>query len=254
MRVPLGVVGQGVGVASFPFLAQLYSEGKFDELNRLLNSTLKGLIATLVPISALIIAQSAPVVYLVFSHTRMRPPDLDATAATLVFFTLGLFGWGAQYILARGFYATRNTWIPAVVGTVLTFANLPVYWLLVRRAQHLGLAMASSIGITVYTVVIFVLLSRRTHNREEGALVLFFVKICAASAVVAVACYKLRQMLEPHLAWHTLSGDLPLLVAVTSAGIFLLVIVSKLLRIRELDEQLARLWMLAPWRRSKTPA
>ena len=254
MRVPLGVVGQGVGVASFPFLAQLYSEGKFDELNRLLNSTLKGLIATLVPISALIIAQSAPVVYLVFSHTRMRPPDLDATAATLVFFTLGLFGWGAQYILARGFYATRNTWIPAVVGTVLTFANLPVYWLLVRRAQHLGLAMASSIGITVYTVVIFVLLSRRTHNRQEGALVLFFVKICAASAVVAVACYKLRQMLEPHLAWHTLSGDLPLLVAVTSAGILLLVIVSKLLRIRELDEQLARLWMLAPWRRSKTPA
>ncbi len=49
MRVPLGVVGQGVGVASFPFLAQLYSEGKFDELNRLLNSTMKGLIATLVP-------------------------------------------------------------------------------------------------------------------------------------------------------------------------------------------------------------
>ena len=254
MRVPLGVVGQGVGVASFPFLAQLYSEGKFDELNRLLNSTLKGLIATLVPISALIIAQSAPVVYLVFSHTRMRPLDLDATAATLVFFTLGLFGWGAQYILARGFYATRNTWVPAVVGTALTFANLPVYWLLVRRAQHLGLAMASSIGITVYTVIIFLLLARRTHNREEGALVGFFVKVCAASALVAAVCYKLRQLLEPHLAWHTLPGALSLLVAVTTAGILLLLIIGKLLGIRELDEQLARLWLLAPWRRSKTPA
>lgn len=254
MRVPLGVVGQGVGVASFPFLAQLYSEGKFDELNRLLNSTLKGLIATLVPISALIIAQSAPVVYLVFSHTRMRPLDLDATAATLVFFTLGLFGWGAQYILARGFYATRNTLIPAIVGTALTFANLPVYWLLVRRAQHLGLAIASSIGITVYTVVIFLLLARRTHNREEGALVAFFFKICAASALVAAVCYKLRQLLEPHLAWHTLPGALSLLVVVTTAGILLMVIIGKLLGIRELDEQLARLWLLAPWRRSKTPA
>src|SRR5207245_2142457 len=119
--VPLGLLGQGVGVASFPFLAQLYSDGKFDELNRLLNSTLKGLIATLVPISALIIAHSAPVVYLVFSHTRLRPLDLDATAATLVFFTLGLFGWGAQYILARGFYPTRNTLIPSIVSTPLTF-------------------------------------------------------------------------------------------------------------------------------------
>jgi putative peptidoglycan lipid II flippase len=254
MRVPLGVVGQGVGVASFPFLAQLYSEGKFDELNRLLNSTMKGLIATLIPISALTIAQSAPVVYLVFSHTRLRPHDLDATAATLVFFTVGLFGWGAQYILARGFYATRNTWIPAVVGTVLTFANLPVYWLLVRRAQHLGLAMASSIGITAYTVIIFLLLARRTHNREEGALVLFFLKVCAASALVGAACYRLRQALEPHLAWHTLPGALSMLVVVTTAGILLLVIIGKLLGIREVDEQLARLWLLAPWRRSKTPA
>ena len=254
MRVPLGVVGQGVGVASFPFLAQLYSEGKFDELNRLLNSTLKGLIATLVPISALIIAQSAPVVYLVFSHTRMRPSDLDATAATLVFFTLGLFGWGAQYILARGFYATRNTLIPAIVGTLLTFANMPVYWLLVHRAQHLGLAMASSIGITIYTVVIFLLLGRRTHNREEGALVRFFFKISVASALVAAVCYKLRRVLEPHFAWHTLPGSLSLLVVVTAAGILLLVAMGKLLGIRELDEQLARLWLLAPWRRWKTPA
>src|ERR1700740_1851053 len=93
MRVPLGVVGQGVGVASFPFLAQLYSEGKLAELNRLLDSTMKGLIALLVPISALMVAESAPIVYLVFSHTRMRPPDLDATASTMVFFSLGLCAW-----------------------------------------------------------------------------------------------------------------------------------------------------------------
>lgn len=254
MRVPLGVVGQGVGVASFPFLAQLYSEGKFDELNRLLNSTLKGLIATLLPISALTVAQSTPVVYLVFAHTRMRGPDLDATAATLVFFSLGLFAWGAQYILARGYYATRNTLTPAIVGTALTFANLPLYWLLVRRAQHLGLALASSIGITVYTVVLFLLLSRRTHNREEGAIVVFFLKVCVASAGVAIACYRLRLLLQPHFSWHSFTGALLLLASVTSAGILILILLGKLLRIRELEEQLARLWLLAPWNRSKSAA
>src|SRR6204780_3778570 len=129
MRGPLGVVGQGVGVASFPFLAQLYSEGKIDELNRLLNTTMKLLIVLLVPISALTVAQSSPVVYLVFSHTRLHGTDFDATAATLVFFSLGMFAWGAQNILARGFYATRDTLTPAILGTVLTFTNLPIYWL-----------------------------------------------------------------------------------------------------------------------------
>ncbi len=240
MRVPLGVVGQGVGVASFPFLAQLYSEGKIDELNRLLNSTMKWLIMLLVPISALTIAQSSPVVYLVFSHTRLRGPDFAATAATLVLFSLGMFAWGAQNILARGFYATRNTLTPAIVGTALAFANLPVYWLLVRREQHLGLALASSIGITAYTVVLFVLLNRRTQNREAGAMTLFFFKVCAASAAVGWVCYRLQLFLEPHFSWHTIPGAFALLVIVTSAGIALLLIAVKLMGIREFDEIIPR--------------
>lgn len=254
MRVPLGVVGQGVGVASFPFLAQLYSEGKLDELNRLLDSTLKGLIALLVPISALMIAESRPIVYLVFSHTRLRAPDLDATAATMVYFSLGLFAWGAQYILARGFYATRNTWIPAIVGTIVTFASLPMYWIFVRHAQHLGLAMASSLGMSVYTLVLFLLLNRRTHNRHVGAMMLFFLKVCAAAAAVAWASHRLEIVLEPYFAWHRFFGALLLLSVVTTTGIVLLLLLGKLLRIRELEDQVARLWLLAAGSRSKSPA
>ena len=105
------------------------------------------------PISALTIAQSAPLVYLVFSHTRMRGPDLDATAATLVFFSLGMFAWGAQNILARGFYATRNTLTPAIVGTAITFRICRCTGCWCGAEQHLGLALASSLAITVYTLV-----------------------------------------------------------------------------------------------------
>src|SRR5262249_13780823 len=154
---------------------------KFDELNRTLNSTLKGLLLMLLPVSALTIAESEPLVYLVFSHTRLRGADFQATASTLAVFSLGMFAWGAQGMLARAFYATRDTLTPAVVGTALTFLNLPVYWLLVRRAQHLGLALASSIGITVYTVVLFVLVRRRTHDAEPGRMVSFMIKVTGAS-------------------------------------------------------------------------
>jgi putative peptidoglycan lipid II flippase len=240
MRVPLGVVGQGVGVASFPFLAQLYSEGKIDELNRLLNTTMKWMIVLLVPISALTIAESSPVVYLVFSHTRLRGADFTATAATLMLFSLGMFAWGAQNILARGFYATRNTMTPAIVGTVLALANLPVYWILVRHFQHIGLALASSIGITAYTVVLFALLNRRTHNPEGGAIAIFFFKVCAASTVVAYLCHRLQILLEPHFAWHAIPGAFALLTIVTSTGILLLFLAAKLLGIREFEELGAR--------------
>jgi putative peptidoglycan lipid II flippase len=245
MQVPMGVVGQGIGVASFPFLAQLYSEGKFSELNRLLNSTVKGLIVVLVPISALAIALSRPVVYLVFSHTRMGLPDLDATAATLIFYSLGMFAWGAQNILARGFYAARMTWLPAIVGTAVTAASLPVYAALAHREQHIGLALASSLAMAVYALVLFVLLNRLTQNHEAGAMTLFFLKISGASVLTGWVCYRLRLALEPHFAWQRFTGALLLLTIVSSAGIVLLLLLGKLLRLREMDEQIARLWRLA---------
>lgn len=240
MRVPLGVVGQAVGVASFPFLAQLYSEGKLEELNRTLNATMKGLILLLMPISALTIAQTTPLVYLVFSHTRLRATDLQATAATLAVFSLGMFAWGAQNILARGFYAARDTLTPAIVGTTLTFMNLPLYWLLVRRYQHLGLAAASSVGIIVYTLLLFGLLNRRTKNPESAEMVRFFLKITAASTIAAWVCFHLTQALRLRIGWQTTLHALAVLVIVSSVGLVLTGVLAKLFRVRELDSYLAK--------------
>src|SRR6266567_1673644 len=234
MRVPLGVV-------SFPFLAQLYSQKKFEELNRTLNTTLKGLTLLLVPVSALTIAQSSPLVYLVFSHTRLRGPDFEATASTLALFSVGMFAWGAQNILARGFYATQDTLTPAVVGTAITFLNLPVYWLLVRREQHLGLATASSLGIIVYTVVLFVLLNCRTANREAQSLLAFFAKVAIASAAGALACFELLTWLETRIAWRTTHGAFEVQVVASLAGLMVTAALGKLLRVRELDSYLKKL-------------
>ena len=242
MRVPLGLVGQGVGVASFPFLAQLYSEKKFEELNRVLNTTFKGLIFLLLPISALTIAQSVPIVNLVFSHTRMHGADLFATGQALAYFSIGMFAWGAQYILARGFYATRDTITPAIVGTLMTALNIPVYWWLAHHMRYRGLAFASSLGIIAYTVVLFILLNRRTKNAEEGSLVVFFLKMTAASLVAGAACYRLTLYLETQIPWQKIWGALALLVTVTAAGVLLLVILLKILRVPELDHYLRKAW------------
>jgi putative peptidoglycan lipid II flippase len=241
MRVPLGVVGQAIGVASFPVLAQLYSEGKFNDLNRVLNDSLKGMILLLVPISAFTIAESPYVVHLVFSHTRLHESDLHATASTLALFSLGMFAWGAQNLLARGFYSTRDTWTPAIVGTALTFADIPLYWWLVKRAQHLGLALASSIGITVLTVILFLLLIRRTRSHETSALLLFLSKVTLASVLAAGVVFEFARWLSLHIAWQRARGSLEVFVIATLAGTLLIIALLKLLRVREVEPVLSRL-------------
>jgi len=240
MQVPLGFVGQALAVASFPTLSHLYSERKFGDLNRVLNASVKALVISLVPISALMMAESQPLVHLFFTHTRLRGPDYQATASALVFYSLGLFAWGAQNILARGFYATRNTVVPAVVGTLTTCASLPVYIWLMHRMQHEGLALASSIGIGAYTVVLFVLLARRTENPDTAGVVGFFFRVVAASVVTGVACYQFAGWLETLVAWQRPLYALFVLAADTAMGLSLLYILLKAFRVRELDTYLRR--------------
>jgi putative peptidoglycan lipid II flippase len=254
MRVPLGVVGQAIAVASFPTLTRLYSEKKFDELNRLLNHALKAMMLLLVPISALMMVQSPALVHFAFSHTRLDEADLHAMARALLFFSLALAAWGAQTLLPRGFYATRDTITPAVVGTALTLLNLPVYWWLSHRMQYRGLALASSIGISAYSIALFVLLIRRLHNREAGELVVFFLKICAASAVMAVICYPIMQRLGEWIPWRATTGAFIDLAIVTAIGIALLVGLSRLFRLREVDLYLKELLAMVASRRGRVAA
>jgi putative peptidoglycan lipid II flippase len=241
MRVPLGVVGQAVGVASFPFLARLFSERRFDELNRMLNSTLRALTLMLVPISALTMAESRPLVRLFFAHTRLTPSDLNATAATLVFFSLGMFAWGAQGIVARGFYAAHDTLTPAVLGTVLALLNLPVYWLLVRHMQLLGLALASSIGIIVYTVVLAGFLKRRLPGYEIRPLLALFGKITAVSIVMGFATWWLVDRLGASINWTSIPRAFAVLVIATLTGLGLGLVLAWIFRVEEVRSLLQRL-------------
>ncbi len=241
MRVPLGVVGMSVGVASFPFMAQLYSEGKLDELARTLSATLKGVLLLLLPISALTIAQSQPLIYFVFSHTRLHGADFKATAATLQVFSISMCAWALQNILARAFYAARDTITPAVVGTGITFLSLPVYWWMVRHFQHLGLAAASSLGIIAYTVILFLLLNRHIRDSQAHEFWIFSFKITAVSVLAGVACYKLDNWLGSVLGWQTTHQALLVLVIVTSAGLALMALLARLLRLKEFEDYLRRL-------------
>jgi putative peptidoglycan lipid II flippase len=234
-RIPVSTVGYAVGLASFPHLARLHSEGNHQELNRALNQTAKALILLLAPVSAIAVALHSPLVYLVFSHTRLRGSDLEATASTLALFAVGIVGFGVQGLLARGFYATRDTVTPAVAGTAFTFASIPVYWYFGRHWKHLGLAAASSCVISLFAFVMFALLAHRTRNHEKWALLQFALKIAAASALCGAASYWLAGRIEPRTAWKSTMGELLLLSGVSFFGFGLYLVSLMALGIREVQ-------------------
>jgi putative peptidoglycan lipid II flippase len=248
MRFPQIMIGSAIGIASFPLLAHLHSLGDSEALNRTINTTLKGLVLFLVPLSALAVVLSKPVIYFAFSHTRLSTADFQATGAALGLFSIGIFARAAQNFMARGFYAVHDTITPAVVGTSVTFLSLPLYWYCARHWHFIGLAIASSVIAIAFAAVSFALLVRRTHNREARELLLCLSKVLASSVLVALACYKLTAWLEARLAWQTMLGAFELLVIVTAVGFPSIILLAKLLGVDEIDRYWRKMLSWAPTR------
>ena len=71
MLILVGLFGQAVGTASFPFLARLVVENRLNEMNRLLNQTLRFL-ALVIPFSILLMVLRSEVVRMIFQRGKIR--------------------------------------------------------------------------------------------------------------------------------------------------------------------------------------
>lgn len=165
MLVPVGVIAQAAGVAAYPFLARLAAEGKLAEMYAAVTRALRYIMVPSLAAASGLIALSVPTVAVLYERGSFDAADTAATAGTVIFFALGVPMWGVQQILARGFYAREQMWAPVIVGTVATAAAVPIYWGLQQAMGVNGLALASSVSITLYTTALAVVWYRRTDAR-----------------------------------------------------------------------------------------
>jgi putative peptidoglycan lipid II flippase len=184
MLILVGVFGQAVGTASYPFLARLAEAGDLVAMNRLLNQTLRYL-ALLIPVSALFMVVSPEVVRILFERGRFDPAATRLTAEVLVCYLVGAFAFAANTVVVRGFYATRDTLTPALFGTLAVAAGIPIYLAGLALLGVQGVALAVSASGILQAVLLYVLWSRRSANPGLGAVMRFYLKMMLLSIVLA---------------------------------------------------------------------
>jgi len=164
MRIPIAVIGQAAGIASFPYLSRLWAAGDFEKYGKTLLRELMKLWAA-APIAAILLwTHAEPITFAIYGGSRLNHEDLLATALALRYFSLGMIFWTLQLVLSRGFYACQRTWLPSILGSVLSVLAIPLYQYLAKIWGHAGLAAAGSIGVTAYALLLAIFL--RVHLRR----------------------------------------------------------------------------------------
>jgi putative peptidoglycan lipid II flippase len=221
MLVPVAVIGQAIGAAALPTLAQLHAAGRRAELDRVVLAALRATGALGVLAAGYAWGLADPLVRCVYQHGAFTSADATVVAWLLSIFALATPAWVTQQIASRDFYARGDTWRPMLLGTGIAVLAIPLYLTLAARAGAAGLAVAGVIGMLA-TALATLLLARARHGAPDlGALGATLARAAAIAALAGVAASLARVGIP---GWSGAALDLALgsavFAAVAALGVF----------------------------------
>lgn len=194
--VPVGVIAQAVGVAAYPFLASLVSEGRLRDVRDTVVASVRSSTAVGGLAAALVVGLSAPIVRVAYQYGAFGEEDTTRVATLLLFYGLSIPFWPAHQTYARAFYALRRMWTVVGIGTLVTALTIPLIWWLVGLRGAGGVALGSSAGVALYTMAIAIAWHRRGDRSEWLPVLGHAGRLLACVAVAGTAAALSRVGLE----------------------------------------------------------
>lgn len=161
--LPLGLIGVSIAVVSFGTLAGFAAENRTADLAKEISKNIQRVLSLLVPLAAGMFLLRREIIQLLLEHGKFSPADSTLTANTLGIFLAGLAFSGIVFLLARGFYALKNTKIPVLVSVFSVSINIGLSLMLTKifSLSVYGLALANSCADIINASLLFILLQRR---------------------------------------------------------------------------------------------
>jgi putative peptidoglycan lipid II flippase len=189
MQFPIGVFGVAIATATLPAISRSAARENIVEFRQTLAHSLVLTFLLCVPSAIGLIVLGRPIVALIFEHGKFTSFDTVQTADALAAYSIGLAGYAAVKVLSPAFYALKDARTPMLVSLGSIVVNYLMNSMLVRRYGHVGLALSTSVVALVNCVLLLFFMRRKLGRIEGRHLLRTFLKICAASFVMAVIAW-----------------------------------------------------------------
>jgi putative peptidoglycan lipid II flippase len=146
VQFPLGVFGLAVSTAALPSLSSLLAQNRQGEFVHTLQSTVNLVLFISLPATAGLIGLSLPMVDVLFGRGAFDQGSVQATAAALIGYSLGLPAFCTVRSLVSVLYALEDTHSPVWAAVFSLICNFIMGVILMQFIDHVGLALAVSIA------------------------------------------------------------------------------------------------------------
>ena len=145
-----------------------------------------------IPATIFMVVMADPIVRTVYMGKKFLPSDVLLTTTAFIFYSAGVFAWAGQAIVARGFFALQDTMTPILIGTICTVIFIPLNYFLMKVMGTGGLALSTSIAVTLHFVALIFALRKRLNGIEGRRILKSATKVLIAALIMGVVCIGVR--------------------------------------------------------------
>lgn len=167
----------------FPALSRHLANGENEKWAKTIEGALKLVMLFVLPLAVLFITLNREIISVIYQRGEFTEISLNLTSGALLFYAIGMPGFGFMEILNKGFYSRHDSVTPMVVSALAIIMNIGLSFILSAKMGASGLALAASISITVSALIALIIIAKKEKG-ILGGMPVFILKLIPANAVL----------------------------------------------------------------------
>ncbi len=186
----VGVLTYAISNLIFPSISRLASGNQREEFGNLVGKAAKIVFAVILPVMVLFLLLRVPIIQFVYERGEFGAESTRLTASALLFYSLGMVGFGLTEIFNKAFYAEKDGKTPMFVAMGGIALNILLSFFFVRALSLglQGLALAASIAANLMGFVLLFILNKKLSILKKGDGV-NTLKLLVSAALMGVVVY-----------------------------------------------------------------
>lgn len=166
--LPIALLGQAIGQATFPRLAAQAEAENWTEMRRVLLRSLGSAIALALPAVAALLLLGRPTIRILFEHGEFTRAAGDLTYQVLVAYAIGLPAYVATEVITRGLISLRDTRTPLFTNSGQLILRILLITILLGSMGVVAIPAAFAISATIETLTLATVLFLKLRSRSQS--------------------------------------------------------------------------------------
>ena len=175
-----------ISTVVYPMLSKLSAEENKDKFIQSVITSVNSVILLVMPIATGAIVLAVPIVKVLFERGEFDHAATGMTAVALAMYSIGMVSFGLTDILGKVFYSLKETKTPMINSCISMGLNIIFNIILIKKMQHAGLALGTSLATTISIFLLFRSLKNKIGYFGQDKIIKTTIKSMISAIIMGV--------------------------------------------------------------------